>query len=184
LNDKLDLDIQQAIKTGNTEEAKRLTEFLQKELGDLEQKFEAAEIPKEIKVHYTHTNPETNKAEYEANIEINIETKLQDFISFYQKTNIDLALNFENTIYDIFNRNRAEIEKAIEQNGFDDILIIPGDIPLADLAEKMKMGKGYFESREFNKGGSFAGTVSQNTDKSRIILYHKKPYLRFRRKPV
>ena len=54
------------------------------------------------------------------------------------------------------------------------LLIIPGSIPLTDLADKMTMENGYHESPNFKEGGSFAGAVSSNTDKPRIILFHKK----------
>jgi len=40
-------------------------------------------------------------------------------------------------------RNQTEIQQVIEENGFDDVLIVPGNILLADLAEKMKI-EGYF----------------------------------------
>ena len=59
------------------------------------------------------------------------------------------------------------------ENGFDDLLIIPGGIPLIEIKDKMSMEKGYWESDNFKKGGSFAGAVSKNVDKTRIILIHK-----------
>ncbi len=100
---------------------------------------------------------------------LDLEAKLKDFLSFYQKTKIDLAPDFEDTIYDIWERNQTEIEQAIEQNGFDDMLIIPGNIPLADLAEKMKMEKGYYF---YQVKEDFSDVKSQKTDKPRVILFH------------
>jgi len=120
----------------------------------------------EISATYTRRD---NKKE---TITLDLEQKLQEFTDFYNKTKLDLPLNFEETIKDIWENNQTEIQEAIEQNGFDDLLIVPGNIPLADLAEKMKMGKGYYEGGNFKSGGSFAGAVSQNVDKPRIILYH------------
>ncbi len=118
----------------------------------------------------TYTRPD-GKSE---TISLDIESKLTDFLSFYKKTNIDLPPDFEDTIRDIWERNQSEIEQVIQKNGFDDILLIPGNIPLADIAEKLKMENGNFTGSNFDDGGGFAGAVSQNTDKPRIILFHKK----------
>jgi hypothetical protein len=128
----------------------------------------------EISTEYTH--PDGKKE----TINLDFEAKLQDFISFYKKTNLDLPAGFEDTAREIWDRNQTEIEQAIKQNGFDDILIVPGNIPLAELKDKMTMEKGYYESSNFKEGGSFAGAVSQNTDKSRIILVHKTQNLKDR----
>jgi len=119
----------------------------------------------EISTEYSH--PDGKKE----TITLNLENKLADFISFYKKTNIDLPQDFEDSVREIWDRNQVEIEKAIEQNGFDDMLIVPGNIPLADLAEKMKMEKGYYF---YQVEEDFSNVKSQNTDKPRIILYHKK----------
>jgi hypothetical protein len=63
------------------------------------------------------------------------------------------------------------MEKAIEQNDFDDMLIVPGNIPLADLADKMKMESGYYF---YQVEEDFSNVVNQGIDKPRIILFHKK----------
>ena len=102
-------------------------------------------------------------------IVFNFEAKLQEFILFYQKTGIDLPPDFENTVRDIWERNYDTIKSAIEENGFDGMLIIPGNIPLADLAEKMKMESGYIFYRVKE---DFSDIKSQKVDKSRIILFH------------
>ena len=38
----------------------------------------------------------------------------------------------------------------------------------------MKMEKGYWTGSNFDDGGGFAGSKSENADKPRIILFHKK----------
>jgi len=121
----------------------------------------------EISTSYTHPDGK------QETITLDIEAKLQDFLSFYQKTGIDIPPDFEDLIRAIWENNIDDIQKAIEENGFDELLIIPGNIPLPDLAEKMKMENGNWESDNFKAGGSFAGAVSQNVDKSRLILVHK-----------
>ena len=128
----------------------------------------------EISTEYTH--PDGKKE----TITLDVEAMLQDFLSFYQKTEIDLPPNFEDNIREIWSNNQTEIEQAIKENGFDDMLIIPGNIPLTDLAEKMKMEKGNWTSDNFKEGGSFAGAVSQNVDKPRILLVHKTQNLKDR----
>lgn len=107
-------------------------------------------------------------------ISLDIEKKLEEFISFYQQSKIDLPPNFENDIKEIWNRNADEIKESIEQNGFDDILLMPENMPLSDLHTKMTEGyKATWEGSNFTAGGSFAGAKSQNVDKSRIVLVHK-----------
>jgi len=128
----------------------------------------------EISVNYTYTNPETHKVERQETITLNLEQKLQEFISFYKDSNIDLPPNFENDIREIWERNVDVIEKSIEENGFDDILLIPGSISLPDLHSKMIEGYNpTYEGSNFTSGGSFAGAKSQNVDKIRIVLVHK-----------
>lgn len=128
----------------------------------------------EIEVDYTYTNPQTNQVEWQESIKLNLEEKLQEFLTFYQETNIDLPRDFEDTIREIWERNHDEMEKAIQENGFNDILIAPANIPLPEVAEKMKMENGgYYEGNNFKKKGSFAGARSVGVDKPRIILYHK-----------
>ncbi|MEI6191178.1 MAG: hypothetical protein WCP24_02285 [bacterium] len=153
-------------------------EALQKKLSALfdraekmKDKLDSKELLSQVtpEISTTYTRPD-GKAE---TISMNIEQKLQDFLSFYQKTNIDLPTDFEQTILDIWDKNQTEIEQAIEQNGFDDMLIVPGDIPLPELADKLKMESGNWTSSNFTEGGGFAGAVSQNTEFVRIVLVHK-----------
>jgi len=113
----------------------------------------------------TYTRPDKKKE----TITLDLEQKLQEFTDFYEKTKLDLPPDFEDTIKDIWENNQTEIQEAIEQNGFDDLLVIPGNIPLVDLAEKMKMGKGYYF---YQVKEDFSDVKSQNVDKPRIILFH------------
>ena len=133
-----------------------------------------SQVPENLSTTYTHPDGK------QETITLNFEAKLADFLSFYQKTGIDIPGDFEDTIRDLWERHRDEVEQAIEANGFDDILLIPGSIPLPELSEKMKMENGYYEGDNFKNGGSFAGAVSENTDKPRIILIHKTQNLKDR----
>jgi len=128
----------------------------------------------EISTSYTH--PDGKKE----TITLDLEAKLQDYISFYKQTKIDLPPDFEDTIRDIWNNNQTKIEQAIEQSGFNEMLIIPGNIPLTDIKDKMTMESGYYEGSNFTSGGSFAGAISQNVDKPRLVLVHKTQNLKDR----
>ena len=131
----------------------------------------------EISAAYTHPDGK------QETINLSLETKLADFLSFYQATNIDLPADFEDTVRDIWEKNQTEIEQAIEQNGFDELLIIPPTPDIGDLSEKMKMDNGYYDAIKSSstvqnlKGIQFA---SQNTDKPRLVLVHKAQNLKDR----
>mgnify|MGYP001579060380 FL=1 len=105
-------------------------------------------------------------------ITLNLESKLQEFIDLYAQTNINLPPNFKDTIRSIWNNNQVEIEKAIQQQGFNELLILPGNIPLPELKDKMSMENGYLEGSNFTSGGSFASAKSPNVTKARIVLVH------------
>jgi len=131
----------------------------------------------EISASYTH--PDGKKE----TVTLDLEAKLQDFISFYQKTKIDLPPDFEDTVRDIWNNNQTEIEQAIEQNGFNGLLVIPATPNIGDLSKKMKMENGYYDNI---KTSSTVQTlngiplISQNVDKPRLILVHKTQNLKDR----
>ena len=127
-------------------------------------------IQEEIQVEYVYKNPQTGVIETQETITLNIEEKLESFIDFYEKLGLPIPQNFEDEIKDIWQRNAENIQGAIEEGGFDDILIIPGNIPLAELAEKMKMGNGYYF---YQMQEDFSDAKSVGVDKSRIILFHK-----------
>ena len=164
------------IPDGN-EKGDDFSQNLKKKMGKLFGKEKKDQIS-EISAEYEH--PDGHKE----TITLDFENKLQDFISFYQKTNIDLPADFEDTVRDIFSNNEEKITEAIEQNGFDELLIIPPTANIGDLSEKMKMENGYYDY--IKSGGSTVQTldgiplVSQNTDKPRLVLVHKTQNLKDR----
>jgi hypothetical protein len=165
-----DLNIFTELRKINTE-----YERLKKQIGENIKTIESLLTP-QINIHYTYTNPET-KTEYQEDIHIDIEQQIQEHIAFYKQTNINLPPNFQETALDIWNRNYAEIQSQIEQHGFNGILIVPGNIPLGELSEKMKIKKGYYDWIVSNSTVPDLKNVplqSTGTDKPRIILYHKK----------
>jgi hypothetical protein len=123
---------------------------------------------------YQYTNPSTNQIEHQEDIHIDIEQSLEFFTNLYTKTGIDLPPDFKQTIQEIWGNNYDAIQEAIEQHGFNALLIAPGNIPLPELSEKMSMENGYYLGDNFKNAGGFDTATSQNTDKPRIILYHSK----------
>ena len=145
------------------------TEKMKKTL-DSKEKLPQA-IP-QIEATYTFTDPATKKVE-QHEITLDLDKKLQEFLDFYKDTGVDVPPDFESDIQDIWERNSPEIQEAIEQNGFDEVLIMPGSISLTELSDKMKMANGYFTGSNFDDGAGFAGAKSANVDKPRIVLVHK-----------
>ena len=133
-------------------------------------------ITTQIEVDYVYTNPDTKKVERQETITLDLEKKLEEFTDFYKEMNIDIPLDFENEVRDIWQRNYDEIQKAVEKQGFDDILIIPANIPLTEISQKMKMDKGYYDYIKSNSNVQDLNGIpltSIDTDKTRIILIHK-----------
>ncbi len=160
MKDKIDEEAKEALQ----EKISAVFDRAEKMKARLDSKEALPQFTPDLSATYTHRDGKKET------ITMDIEAKLQDFTSFYQKTKVDLPPNFEDTIKDIWENHQAEIEQAIEQNGFNDMLIIPPTPNLKDLAEKMKMEKGY---HFFQVKDDFSDVKSQNTDKPRIILYHK-----------
>ncbi len=131
----------------------------------------------EISAEYTH--PDGKKE----TLNLNLEQKLQEFIDFYSKNKIDVPPDFEDTIRDLWERNQTQIQKSIEENGFDEILILPSNLEIGDLSEKIKMENGYYD---YIKSSSNVQTLdgipftNKKSDKPRIILVHKTQNLKDR----
>ena len=69
----------------------------------LDSKEPLSQVTPEISTSYTHPDGK------QETITLDIEAKLQDFLSFYQKTGIDIPPDFEDAIHDIWERNQVEI---------------------------------------------------------------------------
>ena len=118
----------------------------------------------------TYTRPD-KKIE---TITLSIEEKLEENCAIYKKTKLDTPPYFEDSIREIWENNIDNIQKAIEESGFNDVLLMPADLSLPDLHAKMTEGyAATYEGDNFKSGGSFAGAKSQNVDKPRIVLVHK-----------
>ncbi|MFZ2149539.1 MAG: AAA family ATPase [Minisyncoccia bacterium] len=114
-------------------------------------------------------------------ITLNLERKLQEFKDFYKISSIDIPQDFEDNIKEIWENNLDAIQKAIEENGFDEVLLMPENLPLPDLHSKTTGGyKPTYEGINFTTGGSFVGAKSEKVDKPRIVLVHKTQNLKDR----
>ena len=105
---------------------------------------------------------------------INIEKNLERYNAFYTEHNIDIPDTFEQEIKEIWNNNQEKIKQSIEQEGYDDILLIPPH-ELKDINDKTtgEYNKTY-ESENFKSGGSFEGVKDTKENKTRIVLIHRK----------
>lgn len=128
----------------------------------------------EISATYTHLDGKIET------ITLDLEATLKDFIAFYKKTKVDVPPDFKDIITDIWDRNQSDIKQAIEQNGFDGLLLVPGTISLTVLKDAMAMENGYYEGENFTADGGFNGATSQNVDKPRLVLVHKTQNLKDR----
>ena len=125
-----------------------------------------------ISSHYEYKNSKTGAIEHAEDITLSIEVALDKYTEIYKETGIDLPPDFKEQIEDIWSRNRDEIEKAVAEKGFDEVIVAPADIPLEEIKDKMKMENGYFTGSNFDSGGGFAGAKSVGVDKVRVILAH------------
>lgn len=141
-----------------------------------------ADINKRFNKIFSKESAEVLTATYNNEaISLDLEKKIQEFLAFYQTSKIDTPPEFEDQIKEIWANNIDAIGKAIEENGFDDILLMPANTPLPDLHSKMTEGyAATYQGTNFTQGGSFAGAKSQNVDKPRIVLVHKTQNLKDR----
>lgn len=157
-------------KRKNTMQAKITVLFdrAEKMKARLDSKEKLSNIIESLSVTYTHPD---GKVEH---ISFSLEEKLEEYIAFYEKTKMGVPSDFEDKIEEIWENNNDEIQKSIEQHGFNNMLIIPGNTPLEELNTYMTEGyNATYQSSNFTSGGSFAGAKSNNVDKPRIVLVHK-----------
>ena len=134
----------------------------------LDSKEKLPNYTESISTNYTHPD---NKVE---NITFSLEEKLEENIAIYKKTKLDLPPDFEDQIKEIWENNIDEIQKAMQEKGFDEMLLVPGNIPLTELNTKMTdVYTETWEDSDFKSGGSFTGAKSENVNKPRIVLAHK-----------
>ncbi|KKP93172.1 MAG: hypothetical protein US25_C0027G0004 [Candidatus Moranbacteria bacterium GW2011_GWE1_36_7] len=163
LKQEFETAFDEAVKTGNTEKAKQLKTEIQEKLKSLKEKI----VPREIKAIFI--NPETSE---QKEIIINIQEKTQEAQEFYKKHN--LPIPNEQEIMSVWRKNHKEIKEEIEKYGYDNVLIIPEDLPDTENLHN-QMTEGYnasWTSGNFDQGGGFAGSKHTEQQKVKIILCH------------
>ncbi len=159
---------------------KQAEEFLEDEA--LEKDPFLADSDKRFKKIFGKQSATEIKTTYKnESVTINLEQKLQEFKDFYKANNIDTPQDFEDNIKEIWENNLDAIQKAIEENGFDEVLLMPENLPLPDLHSKTTGGYNpTYEGTNFTTEGSFVGAKSEKVDKPRIVLVHKTQNLKDR----
>jgi len=182
---EFDLELQKVnVLDPQSEEAKAALLRAKELRTELEQKRDALReklTPQDLKAAYE--NPQTEKRE---NIEINIKEKIEDFKSFYKEhLNLDLTPEQIREINNIFRKRKAEMLKEMETYGYDEVLIIPENLPETEVLNKKLIetiedfnpptGKiepvvKTYQSGNFQQGGGFSGVINTEKPKTRVIL--------------
>jgi len=163
--------VEEATKTGNVEQAKKLKLAFDKDAKELKQLVETPVISAEYKY-----KDEKGKEKKET-ITLDIEKELEDFSSFYKDHDIELPDGFNEKIKDIWEKNVDAITAEIEKKGFDMVLLVPKDLPkLKELEEKMTAG---YEKEKGNKTywGEEADSIKSAENGLEIVLLHSTPEL-------
>ena len=117
-------------------------------------------------------NPESGAKE---SISIDFEKELAGWQKFYQEKRVEVPADLAEEVVDVFERNRAEMEKAMEEMGYDKAIIVPPNLDAVELHQKMTEGwNKTHEYSSFKEAGGFAAITTPNYDKVRIVLVHEK----------
>jgi len=127
-------------------------------------------VPESISANYTYEGVTET-------IELNLESNLERYKSFYKDHQIKTSENFESEIRRIWAENADKIKQAIEQGGFDDVLFIP-PYKTVDINHKTTR-QGDYVNTEGNLTKTYEGaTISNITDtkpnQPRIVLIHRR----------
>ncbi len=166
----------------------RIARKIQK-LEGMKQMIDRGEIPLEeslepIEVEYKYTDPDTGKVERHETITIDIEKEIADYISLFEEKGIPIPSDFEDGIKSIWKDSYEEIQKAIEEVGFDGVIIAPANIPIEELSQKLKIENGYADY--ITKRGSTVALLTEiplesvGVNKPHLILVHKSQNLKDR----
>ncbi len=106
-------------------------------------------------------------------VTLDIESTLEDFEDFYNTHGIPVPSDFAPKIREIFNNNQIKIREQIKTKGFNKMLVVPGNLSLPDIVDKLQMENGYFLGDNFKNAGGFAIAIEPTYTKNhRLILIH------------
>ncbi len=179
-----------ALELGKVREIRKTEHLLelQKEIGEKIESLQKEFAPKEMKAIWI--NPETNE---QKEISVNIQEKIEEWQAFSQKHNLppnshnryfkfirkfnkkhNLPSISQQEIMSIWKNNHQEIKAEIEKYGYDNLLIIPEDMPDSENFHQ-QMTEGYantYQLDNFKEGGGFARAKHTENRKTKIILCH------------
>ncbi len=132
-------------------------------------KPESNPVPKSISANYEYKGTTET-------IEINLESNLERYKSFYTEHQIVIPDNFEFEIRRIWAENADKIKQAIEKGGFDDVLFIP-PYNTADINQKTTEQGDYVNNGKPTKtyeGATISTITDTKPNQPRIVLIHRK----------
>ena len=135
--------------------------------------------PESISANYTYEGVTES-------IEINLESNLERYKSFYTEHQIETPDNFEFEIRRIWADNADKIKQAIEQGGFDDVLFIP-PYNTADINQKTTEQGDYVDDGKPTKTYEYepiSSIVDTKPNQPRIVLIHRKGAANLERKEL
>jgi len=143
-----------------------------------ENKLPLLESLSPIFARYEYKNPETGQVESTEDITLDIEQAISAYEALYRKERggrkLPLPPDFAAQMEDIWSRNREAIKQAIEEKGFDDLILIPEGLNLEELHQTMTADYSKtYEDSDFKAGGSFAGVTEARLG-SRLVLIHRR----------
>ncbi|MDO8529699.1 MAG: hypothetical protein Q7S18_03455 [bacterium] len=152
--------------------AQALTEEEMRKLGAVKKEKNLSPENIDLILKTIFQNPETRQ---EQTIEINLEKTLNEQKVFYRdKLNLEID---EGEVISIWNKNYAEIKSEIEKYGYDEIMILPDNLPSEVDVNKKAIenmdegaGKGKVSATKYWVEQQSISSVKE--DKCRIILVH------------
>ncbi len=172
--DQLKEQLQEAVaiarETNTDEDVEKAQQLLEKYREVVYKlKPEANPVPESISANYTYEGATET-------IEINLESNLERYKSFYTEHQIKTPENFESEIRRIWRDNADKIREAIEQGGFDDVLFIP-PYDTADINTKTTEQGDY--KVVVNKTSTYIerpihSIIDVKPNQLRIVLIHRK----------
>jgi len=182
--DQLKEQLQEAVaiarETNTDEDVKKAEQLLEKYREVIYKlKPEANPVPKSISANYSYEGVTET-------IEINLESNLERFKSFYADHQIETPENFESEIRRIWAENADKIKQAIEKGGFDDVLFIP-PYNTADINQKTTEQGDYVDDGKPTKTYEYepiSSIVDTKPNQPRIVLIHRKGAANLERKEL
>ena len=135
-----------------------------------------------LTVDYQYQGKEGSKVaetfkEFKETIELDIEQSLENYQSFYEAHGIKLPDHFADDVRELWQTNRESIEQAIQEKGFNHLLLIPDSLP--NLTELDKVMTKDYEKEKGNQTYWWvrADKIEPEASQTRIILCHNAPDL-------